>query len=223
MPAQLPLDFGVRVEMGPEAYFVSDANRDAYETVTRPELWPGGKLVVAGPRGSGKTHLARLFADRHDALILEAPALDAGTALPDARAVVVEDLDRLPPEAQPFLFHLHNRLAAEGGLLMMTAATAPARWPLTLPDLASRVQAANLVRIRDPDDRLLRAVILKHLQDRQLSHDGKVADYLVTRMDRSFDAAARLVAALDAESLGTGRAITRQLASRLLDAGPAPD
>lgn len=220
MAEQLAFEWPVRVALGPEDYFVSEANAAAHATVSRPEDWPQGKLVVVGPAGSGKTHLARLFALQNEAEIVEAPDLAGDEPLPEGRAVVVEDADRLPPAAEEWLFHLHNRLAQGGGLLLITAATPPARWRLTLPDLASRMQAAGLALIEDPDDRLLGAVLMKQFMDRQLSPSPAALTYLVRHMDRSFAEAARVVEEMDRAALDSGRRIGRDLAREVLDNRP---
>ena len=119
--------------------------------------WPLGRLAVAGPRGSGKTHLAHVWAARAAARVLAAAdlaALDLGR-LPGDAALVVEDVDRSGGDAavEEALFHLCNRLAAGGGSLLVTGREPPARWPLALPDLASRLRAAPVARLEPPTTR----------------------------------------------------------------------
>lgn len=213
---QIGFDWPPRVDLGAEAFFVSDANRAAHAVVTDPATWPEGKLVLTGPPRSGKTHLARLFAAGRDAEILEAAGLTARTAMSEAGVVVIENADRLPAEAEEWLFHLHNRLRLEG-LLLLTAATPPARWPVALPDLASRLQAAPVARLHDPDDALLAAVLMKLFEDRMITPDERLVTYLIRRIDRSFAAAAEIVARLDRAALDRGRGVTLRLAADLLD------
>lgn len=215
MARQLTFDWPTGVALGPEDFFVADANRTAYAMLSDPARWPLGKLVLTGPEGSGKSHLARVFAASRDATVLSAEALP--TNLHPQTATVVEDLDRLPALAQEAMFHLHNHLAAHRLPLLMTARTLPARWDIALPDLASRMQATTPASIDAPDDALLQALLMKLFADRQLTLTPEVAAYLLPRIERSFAAAQRIVADLDTAALAEKRAITVRLAAQVLD------
>jgi chromosomal replication initiation ATPase DnaA len=217
MGRQLSFDLPVNVALGVADFFVSDSNADAYAMVTGAVGWPQDKLCLTGPRGSGKSHLARVWQAQTGAAILDAAAL--GTAYPfpdDVTALAIEDMECLPRAAEEPLFHLHNRLAVSGGRLMLTSVLPPARWDIALPDLASRMQATTMVRLGQPDDRLLAAVLTKLFADRQLSPTPEVVALLVTRMERSFQAATGIVVALDAASLAQQREINATLARDIL-------
>ncbi|QQA41308.1 chromosomal replication initiator DnaA [Pelagovum pacificum] len=215
---QLSFHWPREAELDEQSYFVSEANDHAWRVTVAPETWPAHKLVLVGPEGAGKTHLARLFADRTGALILDAPALTGDEALPDdAPAVVLEDADRLPAQAEEFVFHLHNSLHRTGRPFLSTACTPPTSWPTALPDLVSRMTAASVVRIGNPDDDLLEAVLLKLLVDRHLKFEDALIPYLVTHMNRSFADASRMVAMLERRAVDERRAISRRLAREILD------
>ena len=217
---QLAFDLPVRVALGREDYFVSPANALAVAALEGWRGWPLGKMVLVGPAGAGKTHLAHVWASETDAAILPGADLaQADIAAMAGRAVVVEDAARHTPDTEAALFHLHNHLAQSGGALLLTADRPPRDWGLTLPDLASRVQAAAVTRLPGPDDALLAAVLVKQFTDRQLAVSPTLIPYLVQRMDRSFAAARDLVAALDARALALGRPVTRALAADLLGDG----
>ncbi len=191
------------------------------QTVEGWQDWPGRKLLLVGPEGSGKTHLAQIWARLTDALILPAEALaEADVASLSGRAVLVEDANRIgPAEAQ--LFHLHNLVTTAGTALLITARTPPRDWGLSLPDLISRMQATPIARLDAPDDALLAAVLVKLFADRQVAVPANLIPYLISRMPRSVGAARALVAALDARALAAGRPITRALAGEVLDShGP---
>lgn len=221
MIRQLAFDLPFRAALGREDFFVSQANATALTTIDSWRGWPLGKMVLTGPKGSGKTHLTHVWAAMAGAQIVNADSLATADVpvLAETGAIAIEDCDKLAQiaEGEDALFHLHNLLAAQQGTLLMTADTAPRDWGLTLPDLISRVQAASLVRLEPPDDALLSAVLIKLFADRQIVVSPTLIPYLITRMDRSFDAARALVAALDAEALARGGAITRAMAASLLD------
>jgi chromosomal replication initiation ATPase DnaA len=215
-PQQLSFDWPNGVALGPDDFFVSAANATAFGMVTDPARWPLRKLVIAGPAGCGKSHLARIFAGGQPTQIIAAADLT-----PDFRpahaALVIEDMDSLPVHAQEAMFHLHNHLQNSAGLLLMTARQTPRHWPIALPDLASRMQGSAVVQVADPDDALLQAVMMKLFADRQLMPPPDLAAYLAPRIERSFAAAAAIVAELDSAALATGHKINQRLAARLLD------
>jgi len=209
--AQLVLSLGHRPAADRRSFLVTDANRLAVETLDSPHAWAGGRLVLTGGEGAGKSHLAAIFlAERGGA---EARDL----VLPDgAGPVLVEDADRLGTEAERPLLHLLNAAADGGRSVLLTARTPPARWPVALPDLASRLAASAVARIGPPDDALLSWLLVKVAADRQLALGPRVVEHLLKRMDRSHAAPGRVVAALDEASLSERRAITTALATAVL-------
>lgn len=220
MAGQLVLDLPVRAALGREDFLVSPANRTALELIDRPDLWPERKLLLVGPEGAGKSHLAEVFAFDRQAMIVDAADLFDIDPVPGA--LVVEDADRLPAERQEMLFHLHNRALAQGALLLFTARGPVGGWGLTLPDLQSRMAATAVVQLDPPDDALLAAVIVKLFADRQIQVAAPVVTYLASRIERSFAAAHAAVAALDARALALGRPVTRTLAAEYLDSTARP-
>ncbi|MCX7300471.1 MAG: DnaA/Hda family protein [Rhodobacterales bacterium] len=218
MTNQLSFDLAVNVSLGADDFFVSTANQDAYSMVTGSIEWPSGKLVLVGSSGAGKSHLARVWQGLSGAFLVSAADLqNEETVPPTTTALIIEDMDELSQDAEEIVFHFHNRLAQSSGRLLMTARQAPSRWPILLPDLASRMQATTIVRMSDPDDRLLSAILTKLFADRQLSPAPEIISMLVARIERSFGAAADVVAALDSAALAEGREINRPLVRDVLD------
>jgi chromosomal replication initiation ATPase DnaA len=219
---QLVLDLPARPALGRADFFVSPANALAVALVDRWPDWPMRRLAVVGPRGAGKTHLAHVWSARAGATIVpveDLTALAVAEVAADA-ALAVEDADRvggLGPAAEEALFHLCNRLAT-GGSLMLSGREPPARWQVGLPDLASRLAATPLARLEPPDDALLGAVLVKLFADRQLAAGPDLVQYLLPRMERSFAAAEAIVAALDRAGLALRRRVTARLAAEVLRA-----
>ena len=217
-PVQLTLALSHSESMARDDFVVGSSNMAALEMVERWPDWAARTLCLVGPPGSGKSHLAAIWAQRSGARIVAAGALDEASA-PGAfatGAVVVEDVAEGHVNERA-LFHLLNIAAEEQGHALLTAQSAPASWTLRIADLASRLRAVPVVAIAPPDDALFRAVLVKLFADRQLFVDEALLVYLERRAERSLAAARAIVAALDREGLQQQRPITRALAADILD------
>jgi len=210
--AQLTLDLPHRAALGAEDFLVSDCNLAAVRLIDAWPNWQDHVQLLIGPPASGKTHLARVWQALSGAEGLEPEhlAMDFVDSMSAGTPLVVEDADRVPYDEKT-LFHLLNLVREKRLFVLLTARTVPSRWPLSLPDLLSRLNAVPAVEIGPPDEALIRTVMLKHFADRQLDIDPKVLTYLALHVDRSLAAAEAAVAAVDRAALATGRKISRQL------------
>lgn len=227
-PVQIPLDLPFRSALGRDDLIVHAGNEAAVNFIARWPDWPGRILALAGPAASGKTHLAEVWAATAGARRIE-PAALTSALVPEIAAgpLLIEGADEIADETA--LFHLINLLREEGGSLLMTARAAPARWPVSLPDLRSRLGAVPVANLGLPDEAILAALVAKLLADRQLSLEARLLDWLVTRIDRTPAAARAVVAALDRESLSVGGRLGPALVRRVVagfaagdDAAPPP-
>lgn len=217
---QLSLDLGQRPAMGREDFLVSSSNAAAVEMIDSWPDWPHRALAIVGPAGSGKSHLVEVWRGRAGGAVVSAGALDEAivAAAEAGGALAVEDVDRGIVDER-ILFHLFN-LARETKLsLLLTMRAAPGDIEITLPDLRSRLRATAFVAIEPPDDALLKALLIKLFADRQLRVTPKLIDYISLHMERSAEAAARTVAAIDRLALETkrnvGQAVAREALQKL--------
>ena len=217
IPRQLPLALGFRERFGREDFLAGPPNAAAFALIERWPDWPARTVVLVGPEGAGKSHLAAIWAESTGARAIASHAIDA-TALPTALvtgALVIEDLQQGACE-DAALFHLLNLAREQGDFVLITARTPPGGWAVRLRDLASRLRALPVVTLAPPDDALLRAVLVKLFADRQLRVDEELIAYLLARIERSFAGARAIVAALDREALRQRREVGRKLAAELL-------
>ncbi len=215
MVRQLPLELPVLPAYDRDDLIVTQANRLAVELVDAWPQWPGPVVALVGPPGSGKSHLARIWAQASGAVAIPATDLANGMA-PPSTLLVIEDFS--PGKVDDAaLFHTLNHIRAEGGHCLLTSASQPLQWGVVLPDLLSRLRAVQLVTIDAPDDALLSAVIFKLFADRQVEAPAMVVDWLLPRMERSLDCARKLVGEMDREALARGSKITRQVAAAALE------
>ena len=208
MTRQLPLDLDASDRWSRE-HFVADAALTAVlDVVLRPDTWIAPHLVVLGPEGSGKTHIGHIFADTHDAFFLNASrtfTLDTGSL--EDRSYVVDDAETA---SQATLFHLNNHAAQTGKPLLLLTRTQPLAWAIEVPDLASRLNAMRVVTLPEPDDALLRDILLRLFARRAISPSPDAVDYIMNRVDRSVGAVQKTVTEL--EYYAGGRAFNRALA-----------
>jgi chromosomal replication initiation ATPase DnaA len=221
-PRQLALALPHAESFAREDFLPGPGNEAALRLIDSWPDWPANAVALVGPEGSGKSHLAAIWAAASGARVMSGRALGVAgllAALATA-ALVVEDAAAADERA---LFHLLNLVREEEGFLLFTARTAPSTWPVGIADLGSRLRALPVVTLPAPDDATLRGVILKLAADRQLMLDEAVVRYLSTRIERSYAAARAAVIALDSEALRQGRPPTRALAAELFRDGAETD
>jgi chromosomal replication initiation ATPase DnaA len=216
-PRQLVLALDHTVSFAREDFLSGPSNAAALALVDSWPDWSGRVIVLVGPEGCGKSHLAAIWAGEAGARFLSARAL-ADADLPSALAtgaLVVEDVAAGNYDERA-LFHLLNLAREEQAYVLLTARTPPAGWPVAIRDLASRLKSLPVVALSAPDDALLRALLVKLFADRQVAVDENLIGYVVARIERSFAGARSVVARLDQEAMRLQRPLTRSLAGELL-------
>ena len=216
-PRQLALDLPSEPRYGREDFLVSPSNRAAFDLFEKWPAWPDTTLLLIGPEGAGKSHLGAIWAERAGAVVVPAEALPRVElpTLARAPAILIEDADRAR-DVERAMFHLLNLTRDNGVSVVATARAWPDHWRMDLPDLLSRLRRAPAVEIGEPDEALVRAVLVKLFFDRQLTIEAPVVDFLVLRIERSLGAVRKIVEGLDRAALEKGRGITRPMAAEFL-------
>ena len=214
-PRQLALALDHAESLAREDFLSGPSNAQALALIDTWPGWPHRTVMLTGPEGSGKSHLAAIWAHAAGARRVAARALDEA-AVPRALAtgaLVVEDLAAGAFDERA-LFHLLNLAREDAAFVLLTARTA--LMTVAIRDLGSRLKALPVVALAPPDDALLRAVLVKLFADRQLAVDESLIGYVAMRIERSFAAARDVVALLDEEAMRQKRPITRALAAEFL-------
>lgn len=219
--AQIPLDLGHRVALGREDFMIAPCNQDAVGWIDRWPEWPAPALVLIGPAGSGKSHLAAVWKNMARAQWVDASTLhdtEAGQINGRGLPLVIDHFDPWIGDriAETALFHLYNLAKEQSSTMLITMRTAPGQIAFALPDLSSRLRAAPVAEIRPPDDVLLAALLVKLFADRQLSIGTDVLSYVLPRMTRSFSAAHDIVGRADHLALSEKKPVTVPLMRRVL-------
>ena len=216
---QMAFDLPLAAGMGREDFFVTPANRDAFALL---DDWPGESerrniLVLVGPAGSGKSHLAEIWRTRTAALRADAGRIktDILPRLLSCGNLVVEDAPGADLDERA-MFHLFNMAKETRAGVLLTSQIFPARWQVGLADLESRLKGALVAEIGRPDDELLRAVLVKLFSDRQLLVRENTISYMLTHMERSLAAARDLVAMIDQRALREKAPVSRSFVARIM-------
>jgi chromosomal replication initiation ATPase DnaA len=216
-PRQLAFALPHAESLGRDNFLEGPANAAALTLIDGWPDWPNRVMLLAGPEGSGKSHLAAIWAEQAGARSTSAHALTVAE-VPGALATGALVVDDLKPQQfdERALFHLLNLTREEEAYVLITAREPPSALAIELRDLRSRLRAIPTVSLLPPDDQLFRALIVKFCADRQMVVDETVVSFLATRIERSFAAARQAVELLDTEALRLGRPVTRALAAELL-------
>lgn len=225
MPRQFRLSLHAPPSWDRAAFVSSPTNVQALAALDAWPAWPEGRLTLVGPAGTGKTHLARDWARRNGAVVIEAASTGNGPldlAPLRGRPLLVEDVDRRSAGDlvdDETLFHLINMAGVDGGSLLLTGRLAPVAWDAGVPDLRSRLNALTVARIEEPDDIVLEAVLRRGFEAAGIRPAADLYPYLMARLPRSAPAALLAVATLDEAAINQGREVNKALASAVLDFG----
>ena len=213
---QLPLVYQHEPQTGRDDLLVSERLRAAVSMIDSWPRWPSPVVILAGPVGSGKSHLAAIWRETSGAVAIHPTAGSDAADVAAKSPVLFEDADRRGFDDRA-LFHVINSVRENGSSLLITSRLWPMSWPVELADLRSRLKAATVVEIGEPDDELLAQVLVKLLSDHQLALDDRLIGYIVARMERSLESAQAIVERLDHLALARGTRINRALASEVLN------
>lgn len=212
---QLTFDLPHETRLGAGDFMPDPSNAAALSAIQSWPDWPSPVLVISGPPASGKTHLTQIWAARANAAIINGATI--GSLPPPERTIIaLDNADQLADQAG--LFHYYNHAVNNEGALLLTGQQPPALWQTSLPDLGSRLRAAQHLMIEPPSDELLAVLLLKHLSDRQLTLDEPVMAFLQKRLPRSAAAMASAADQLDRLSLARQRPITLAIAREIIEA-----
>jgi len=215
---QLTLDFEHRAALGYEDFLVTDVNIQAVHCLDTWQQWIGGMLLIIGPLGCGKSHLSAVFCQATGAKFISDKELDDSKGIECASAFsIFENCDQgLTVNREEALLHLFNSVKEQNARLLLTAKTPPSRWNIKLKDLSSRMNTVTQIAIKEPDDALMTALLVKLFADRQLKIDAPIIDYIIKRIERSFDAARTLVEFIDMKAMQTHRSLSVQFVGQMM-------
>jgi len=195
-----------------------EANAEAVTALADTSEWANNILAVIGPKGSGKTHLGHIWAERYKAIALDGSKGFVPRQNYRGRALWIDDAS-LADEYT--LFTLINlTITGELKALLFSDQNMPSDWNVQLPDLHSRLKNVQVARIQEPDEDLLSAIITKLFMDRGLKVSDNLIDYLLVHADRSVDSLRSLIHGLDKQAAAEKVNVTRIFAAKYMQGKP---
>ena len=205
---QLLLNLRTFPSMGREDYIVSSINKDAVIWLDVWPNWPSLGFIVCGPAGSGKSHLASALQTLSHGFIIEAKNLEESKLgnLTKNKCLIIEDIHKF--KSEKLLLHIYNMMVERNNNLMLTSNKPISNINFKLLDLKSRILSMPQINIGLPDDELLKNLLIKQFADKGVLVDFEVINYLIKRIDRSFESIIKMVSKINALSLEKSKKIT---------------
>jgi len=216
MSDQLILKFPTDQAYKKEDFYVSPSNREAYDFINSWPRWIKRIVNVFGPPGSGKSHLASILKDKTSCLQISPNELNEKIFLryKTKEALIIENLDEKISE--DLLFALWNIALQDNKYLMITSKKSIASYKFKLKDLSSRVESSLIIGIKLPSDDLISVILAKNFSDKQIKVEKKHIDYIIKRIDRSYEKISQFILILDKYSLKRGSPFSLKLIKEVL-------
>ncbi len=212
---QISLELGHTPSLCEADFIVSKANELAYEHIISYPNWPHHFMLIIGPKKSGKSHLAKIWQEKSQAIFVTNEALDSLAKQGSNQPIIIEDIDSALYDEQG-LFHLLNQSLRDNRPTLMSAQNQISVWPYSTNDVLSRARLATSFFVQAPDDAQLAQMFAKLFADRQVKVEPKIIPYLISRMQRSASEVVALVDIMDRISLDRNKPIGRKIASDAL-------
>ena len=216
MNDQLILKFPSRQAYKKEDFYVSPSNQEAYDLIEQWPNWIKRIVNIFGPSGSGKSHLVSILKSKTSSLQVESSMLKEEIFInfKIKEALIIENLDEKVSER--LLFSLWNTALQDNKYLLITSKKPINSFKFNLKDLMSRVKSSLVVGINLPSDDLISVIIAKNFSDKQIKVEKKHIDYIIKRIDRSYEKISQFILTLDKYSLKKGSPFGLKLIKEVL-------
>ena len=216
MTDQLILKFPTNDIYLKEDFYVSSSNQEAYEFISSWPRWIKRIANIFGPPDSGKTHLASILKNKTTTLKIESNELNDKIFFEFKinEALIIENLNEKVSEN--LLFSLWNVALQDNKYLLITSTKPISTYKFKLPDLQSRANSSMNIGINLPSDDLISVILAKKFSDKQIKVEKKHIDYIIKRIDRSYEKISQFISILDKYSLKKGNPFNLKLIKEVL-------
>ena len=204
---QILFNFKLNKNYFDQDYYLSSSNQEAYKLINCWPKWIKKTINLYGEKFSGKSHLASIFEKKTACIKVFSGKFSDETIqnFKTKQAVIIEDLDE--NFSENLLYTVLNIIEQENKYLLITSLEPLNKFNFKLPDLISRIRNCLIIGIKNPDDNLIYALLIKYLSDRQINIDKKLIEYIIKRIDRSYEKIFLFIHKVDELSLKKGKSI----------------
>jgi len=218
---QIIFDFLPQKSFLQDDFIVSPSNIDAYRMVTSwPRLWENKCLVLCGEKACGKSYLSKIWQEISGAKIIDLDKFDENNTRlfngPKPVNIIIEDIEKFLPAREETIFHIYNNVINSKGSILFTTSKPLLSLDVKLPDLRSRLGAAGVANIMQPDNELLKGLVFKQFSDLQIHVPMNLVEFLVPRIERSFEGVVKIVELINRKSLEGKRSVTIPFVKEIL-------
>ena len=216
MNDQLILKFPTHRAYKKEDFYVSPSNQEAYDFINNWPKWIKRIINIFGPSGSGKSHLAFILKNKTSCLKIDSSEINEKIFLKfkTKEALIIENLNEKVSEE--LLFSLWNLTLQDNKYLLITSIKPISSYKFKLRDLISRVKSSLAIGIDLPGDDLISVILAKNFSDKQIKVEKKHIDYIIKRIDRSYEKISQFILTLDKYSLKKGSPFSLKLIKEVL-------
>ena len=212
---QLLLDFDYKQNFTDDDFYVGKSNFYTFELINKWPKWEKNFLNISGEKYSGKSHLVNIFLKKFNGIRIDSNSLNNENlkSINSYQNIVLEDLNL--EISEKLIYTLFNIVDQDNKFLIITSTQPISEINFKLEDLRSRTKNCLLTKIENPDDELMFALILKNLSDRQITLDKKLIDFIIKRVERSYDKIFEFIYKIDKISLKKKNQSILKLLTRL--------
>ncbi len=216
MTDQLILKFPSDKNYSKEDFFVTSSNKEAYDFINSWPKWVKRIVNIFGPPGSGKTHITSILKSKTSFLETESNLLNDNIffKFKTKEALIIKNLNENISEK--LFFSLWNTVIQDNKYLLITSINPISTYKLKLLDLKSRIRSCMSIRIKLPSDELISVILAKNFSDKQITVEKKHIDYIIKRIDRSYEKISQFISILDTYSLKKASPLNLKLIKEVL-------
>ena len=214
---QTLLKFELQQNFAYDDFFVSKCNYFAFSLIETWPKWEKNILNIYGEKFSGKSHLSEIFKKKYKAIIIKNDEINEEffKKIRFHENIILDNLQYIHDEN--ILYSIFNFVEQFNKYLIINSIDSINSIDFSLPDLKSRFKNCIFAKIEKPDDNLMFAILIKNFSDRQITIEKKFIEFIIKRIDRSYEKIYEFIYKIDEISLKKKKSIDFKIIKEALE------